>query len=214
MLFPARPTPTHRTRAKQGDYNGQVRNSTDGNGLSVQSDPVRCHLAIKQKHPPLAALILRLRGKERRSAQDARQTAGALKSSSFRLHGQVRFIRCLSANNNQKQTRGQRQTCETNYSAKSWKCQKRATGCGRALPEVMLHLRDLGLLRLSARTVNGCALDQSLDEWERSKRRRKRVERAHGQAGRCDRFDRRRSDGKGSTTFNSSDIKLSIDKLL
>jgi putative YjhG/YagF family dehydratase len=41
------------------------------------------------------------------------------------------------------------------------------------VPEVMLHLRDLGLLRLDALTVNGCTLSESLDEWERSERRAK-----------------------------------------
>lgn len=37
--------------------------------------------------------------------------------------------------------------------------------------EVMLHLRDLGLLRLNARTVNGCTLGDALDAWARSERR-------------------------------------------
>ena len=41
------------------------------------------------------------------------------------------------------------------------------------VPEVMLHLRDLGLLRLDVRTVNGCLLGESLDEWAQSERRRK-----------------------------------------
>ncbi len=41
------------------------------------------------------------------------------------------------------------------------------------VPEVMLHLRELGLLRLNAWTVNGCMLGDSLDEWERSERRRR-----------------------------------------
>jgi hypothetical protein len=49
--------------------------------LSVQSNPVRCHLATKQKTPAVSALILRLRGKSfafaQDAAQDARQTAGA-----------------------------------------------------------------------------------------------------------------------------------------
>jgi putative YjhG/YagF family dehydratase len=39
------------------------------------------------------------------------------------------------------------------------------------VPEVMLHLRDLGLLRLGARTVNGSTLGEALDEWEHSQRR-------------------------------------------
>lgn len=41
------------------------------------------------------------------------------------------------------------------------------------VPEVMLHLRALGLLRLNARTVNGNTLGESLDEWEQSERRQK-----------------------------------------
>jgi putative YjhG/YagF family dehydratase len=41
------------------------------------------------------------------------------------------------------------------------------------VPEVMLHLRDLGLLRLDVRTVNGCTLGESLDEWAQSERRQK-----------------------------------------
>jgi putative YjhG/YagF family dehydratase len=39
------------------------------------------------------------------------------------------------------------------------------------VPEVMLHLRDLGLLKLQARTVNGNSLGEALDEWEHSERR-------------------------------------------
>ncbi len=39
------------------------------------------------------------------------------------------------------------------------------------VPEVMLHLRDLGLLDLSARTVSGNPLEVVLDWWERSERR-------------------------------------------
>ncbi len=41
------------------------------------------------------------------------------------------------------------------------------------VPEVMLHLRDLGLLRLEARTVTGRTLGENLAWWERSERRRK-----------------------------------------
>jgi putative YjhG/YagF family dehydratase len=41
------------------------------------------------------------------------------------------------------------------------------------VPEVMLHLRDLGLLRLNARTVNGCTLGEALDVWASSERRQK-----------------------------------------
>ena len=39
------------------------------------------------------------------------------------------------------------------------------------VPEVLLHLRDLGLLRLNTQTVMGCALGESLEEWEQSERR-------------------------------------------
>jgi putative YjhG/YagF family dehydratase len=39
------------------------------------------------------------------------------------------------------------------------------------VPEVMLHLRDLGLLRLDARTVQGGTLGESLAQWEHSQRR-------------------------------------------
>jgi putative YjhG/YagF family dehydratase len=41
------------------------------------------------------------------------------------------------------------------------------------VPEVMLHLRRLGLLRLDVPTVNGATLGESLDEWEVSERRQK-----------------------------------------
>lgn len=41
------------------------------------------------------------------------------------------------------------------------------------VPEVMLHLRALGLLRLNAHTVNGCALGEALDAWATSERRQK-----------------------------------------
>lgn len=40
------------------------------------------------------------------------------------------------------------------------------------VPEVMLHLRALGLLRLEARTVEGCTLGDALAHWESSERRR------------------------------------------
>jgi putative YjhG/YagF family dehydratase len=40
-----------------------------------------------------------------------------------------------------------------------------------AVPEVMLHLRDAGLLRLNARTVSGLSLGEVLDWWESSERR-------------------------------------------
>lgn len=39
------------------------------------------------------------------------------------------------------------------------------------VPEVMLHLRELGLLHLDAVTVSGAALGDVLDEWNRSDRR-------------------------------------------
>jgi xylonate dehydratase len=39
------------------------------------------------------------------------------------------------------------------------------------VPEVMLHLRDLGLLHLNVCTVNGNTLEESLDVWEHSQRR-------------------------------------------
>jgi xylonate dehydratase len=39
------------------------------------------------------------------------------------------------------------------------------------VPEVMLHLRDLGLLRLNARTVTGQTLGENLAWWEQSERR-------------------------------------------
>ncbi|HZR93175.1 MAG TPA: YjhG/YagF family D-xylonate dehydratase [Gaiellaceae bacterium] len=40
------------------------------------------------------------------------------------------------------------------------------------VPEVMLHLRRLGLLARSARTIAGRTWDEVLDEWEQSERRR------------------------------------------
>jgi putative YjhG/YagF family dehydratase len=39
------------------------------------------------------------------------------------------------------------------------------------VPEVMLHLRELGLLRLNALTAEGVTLGERLEEWERSERR-------------------------------------------
>jgi putative YjhG/YagF family dehydratase len=41
------------------------------------------------------------------------------------------------------------------------------------VPEVMLHLRNLGLLRLEAQTVHGESLGRLLDQWEGSERRRR-----------------------------------------
>jgi putative YjhG/YagF family dehydratase len=45
------------------------------------------------------------------------------------------------------------------------------------VPEVMLHLRDLGLLNVEVLTVNGNTLGESLEEWEHSERRQKLRER-------------------------------------
>ena len=41
------------------------------------------------------------------------------------------------------------------------------------VPEVMLHLRNLGLLNLDCRTVNGQTVGENLTEWETSERRAK-----------------------------------------
>jgi putative YjhG/YagF family dehydratase len=45
------------------------------------------------------------------------------------------------------------------------------------VPEVMLHLRELGLLKLNVRTVNGNTLGEVLEEWQHSERRQKLRER-------------------------------------
>lgn len=45
------------------------------------------------------------------------------------------------------------------------------------VPEVMLQLRELGLLKLNALTVNGQTLGESLEDWEHSDRRQKLRER-------------------------------------
>jgi putative YjhG/YagF family dehydratase len=45
------------------------------------------------------------------------------------------------------------------------------------VPEVMLHLREQGLLRLDVRTVHNRTLDALLDEWARSERRKRLRER-------------------------------------
>ena len=45
------------------------------------------------------------------------------------------------------------------------------------VPEVMLHLRELGLLKLDVLTVDGTTLGESLEEWEHSERRQKLRER-------------------------------------
>ncbi len=51
------------------------------------------------------------------------------------------------------------------------------------VPEVMLHLRDLGLLHLDVLTVQGCPLGESLDTWEHSERRRRLRERLFAEDG-------------------------------
>ena len=51
------------------------------------------------------------------------------------------------------------------------------------IPEVMLHLRRLGLLHVDCLTVNGKTIDENLDEWEQSERRdkvRRRLSEADG----------------------------------
>ena len=45
------------------------------------------------------------------------------------------------------------------------------------VPEVMLHLRELGLLKLNAQTVNGEPLGEALEKWETGERRQKLRER-------------------------------------
>lgn len=47
------------------------------------------------------------------------------------------------------------------------------------VPEVMLHLRELGLLRLHARTVHNRTLDELLDEWAVSERRKRLRDHLH-----------------------------------
>ena len=51
------------------------------------------------------------------------------------------------------------------------------------VPEVMLHLRDLGLLRLDTRTVTGRTLEENLAWWETSERRRRLREKLHALDG-------------------------------
>jgi dihydroxyacid dehydratase/phosphogluconate dehydratase len=51
------------------------------------------------------------------------------------------------------------------------------------VPEVMLHLRNLGLLKLNARTVNGYTLGEVLGEWEQSERRQRLRERLYALDG-------------------------------
>ena len=45
------------------------------------------------------------------------------------------------------------------------------------VPEIMLHLRELGKLDLAAQTVTGKPLEWSLDQWEKSERRKRLRER-------------------------------------
>jgi putative YjhG/YagF family dehydratase len=47
------------------------------------------------------------------------------------------------------------------------------------VPEVMLHLRDAGLLKLDARTVSGRTLGENLAWWEKSERRRRLRDKLH-----------------------------------
>lgn len=51
------------------------------------------------------------------------------------------------------------------------------------VPEVMLHLRELGLLRLNALTVHNRTLDELLDEWASSERRVRLREHLHAVDG-------------------------------
>jgi putative YjhG/YagF family dehydratase len=51
------------------------------------------------------------------------------------------------------------------------------------VPEVMLHLRRLGLLRGDARTIAGPTWDELLDEWKESERRARLRARLHEQDG-------------------------------
>lgn len=51
------------------------------------------------------------------------------------------------------------------------------------VPEVMLHLRELGLLRLNALTVHNRTLDELLDEWAASERRVRLREHLHSVDG-------------------------------
>src|SRR5258706_12207857 len=51
------------------------------------------------------------------------------------------------------------------------------------VPEVMLHLRELGLLDLKCMTVSGKSLSDVLDEWESSERRKRLRERLVEQDG-------------------------------
>ena len=51
------------------------------------------------------------------------------------------------------------------------------------VPEIMLHLRELGLLDLSALTVTGHQLERSLEAWEKSERRSRLRDRLADQDG-------------------------------
>jgi dihydroxyacid dehydratase/phosphogluconate dehydratase len=52
-----------------------------------------------------------------------------------------------------------------------------------AVPEVMLYLRGLSLLRLDAITAQGVPLGDTLESWERSERRKRLRERLFEQDG-------------------------------
>ncbi len=51
------------------------------------------------------------------------------------------------------------------------------------VPEVMLHLREMGLLHLDALTVTGKTLGENLEEWERSERRTRLRDRLYQEDG-------------------------------
>ncbi|MHB1561448.1 MAG: YjhG/YagF family D-xylonate dehydratase, partial [Isosphaeraceae bacterium] len=51
------------------------------------------------------------------------------------------------------------------------------------VPEVMLHLRELGLIDLEARTVSGSSVEHILETWQTSERRKRLRERLFGQDG-------------------------------
>jgi putative YjhG/YagF family dehydratase len=51
------------------------------------------------------------------------------------------------------------------------------------VPEAMLHLRELGLLKLHALTVTGLTLGENLDWWEKSERRARLREKLHALDG-------------------------------
>jgi dihydroxyacid dehydratase/phosphogluconate dehydratase len=74
------------------------------------------------------------------------------------------------------------------------------------VPEVMLHLRRLGVLDLAVRTVSGLTLDEQLDWWEQSERRRDARARLAGHGGDPDHVslaphDARRAGMTGTMVF-------------